>query len=106
MDPIQQVQERLLATMRVHRREEVDAAFDSDVSSQHLAREAIASVLPLLPSMIDARVGNAQARIYSRDDLRRMLAEFAAELLVAQMGMAMRWLRASVSASRRAKEGA
>lgn len=93
-DPIEAAQERLLATMRAHRSDEVLAAVDGDVRAHHLAREALASVMPQLPGMIDDRVGEANARIYSREDLRRMLADFAVELLIAQQGSVMRWMRA------------
>jgi len=100
MDALDKAAERLRAHLRAQQREEVHAAIDCEVTPHHLAREAVASVLPLLPGMIEARVGDADARIYSRNDLRRMLAEFAVDLLLAQTSTVMRWLRAKVREQR------
>lgn len=59
-----------------------------DVAS---AREAIAitAVVSSLPSLIDEALkksmGSADARIYSRAELRRFVSEFAIELILAQV---------------------
>jgi hypothetical protein len=83
--------ERLLEAMRASRRRTLAA---EPAPSLHQAREALASVWPLLPSMIDAVVGESDARIFSRDDLRKFLANFAVDMLIAQADAVERWIDA------------
>lgn len=84
-DPIELAAERL--------RERLSC--DGSLGAPHrLANAALASVLPLVPSMIDVRVGGADARIYSRAELRELLADFAAEILLEQAAAVPRYLRA------------
>jgi hypothetical protein len=45
------------------------------------ARAALATVWPDLPQKIDALVGKADARILSSDELRKLFAEFAIDVL-------------------------
>jgi hypothetical protein len=48
------------------------------------AQEAFAKVLPRLPALIDAQLGATHAQIYTREQLARMLAGFAADILALQ----------------------
>lgn len=59
---------------------------------------------PLLPSMIDASIGDVDARIFSREDLRTFLANFAVDILIAQSETVERWMDAQ--AAREREEGA
>jgi len=45
------------------------------------ASAALLEVFPELPATIDRLIGSADARIMSRADLRRLLAEFAVDVL-------------------------
>lgn len=94
-DPLQAAHDKFLAHTREFRREEAQADVpEYEARAHHLARESLASVFPHLPGMIDEFVGQADARIYSREDLRKMLSDFAVRVLLTQSGSVMRWFRA------------
>jgi len=100
MQHIEHAQKKLAAALRAHRAEEVLLALDTDARAHVLAREALVSALPALSGLIEKRVGEADARIYSRQELRAMLAEFAVDLMFAQMESVLHWLRAQAKEKR------
>jgi hypothetical protein len=67
------------------------------------AREAIVAVWPLLPSLIEEKLGAADARIFSREDLRALLAEFAVDVLLEQVQAIDRW--SGTKARKRRRKG-
>jgi hypothetical protein len=99
MRHIEHAQKKLAAALRAQRAEEALLSLDTDVRAHALAREALVSALPSLSGLIEKRVGDADARIYSRQELREVLAEFAVDLMFVQMESVLHWLRA------KAKEG-
>ena len=102
--PYDEAHEKLIAALRAINPSQ-DAMTDSP-QALHYAREAIVSVWPVLPTMIDSLLGKADARIFSREDLRKLLANFAVELLIQQSGAANRWINAKHRArAPRAKKG-
>lgn len=89
-----EAQRRLLETVTTFRRH----ALEDD------AREALVAVWPLLPSLIDEKVGGADARIFTREELRGLLAEFAVDVLLEQAQTIERWSGARLRARRRKKK--
>lgn len=68
-------------------------ALGSDApQTMHYAREALVSVWPVLPGMIDHAVGQADARIFSKEELRTFLAEFAVDVMLGQADAIDRWI--------------
>lgn len=78
---VDEAQQRLLERVTAFRR---NALADD-------AREAIVAVWPMLPSLIEERLGAADARIFTREDLRAFLAEFAVDVLFEQVQAIERW---------------
>ncbi len=70
---------------------------DNEHGVMHYALEALTSVVPQLPSMIDAAVqkamGTANARIFSRVQMRRFLVQILVDTLVQQTYAITRWMR-------------
>jgi hypothetical protein len=81
------IRQRIIAAMTSAVREQ---GFDEVVL---VAQEAFADVLPQLPGLIELRVPEVEARIYSAAELRQLFAEFAADLLSMQTDNLIRAVR-------------
>lgn len=78
----------------------IDAVGDAHALSEHdrearAALDATTTLIPQLPDMVesalDRAMGDADARIFSRSQLRRFLADYAIEMVLAQAGAIGRW---------------
>lgn len=82
--------ERLREEVKRARRRSLES---SPSSAQHLAREAVVSSWPKLPALIAARIGVEDARIFSAGELRKLLSEFAVDVLLAQQDIVEDWIK-------------
>lgn len=98
---LDEAQRRLIDEVRASRRRTLS---DEPSPSLHQAREALVAVWPLLPSMIDEKIGTADARIFSREDLRGLLADFAVDVLIEQARTIERWIDSKARQRRRRKK--
>lgn len=92
---------RLIEAIRASRRRSLA---DDPPRALHDAREALVSVWPLLPSLIDERLGDADARIFSREELRGLLADFAVDVLIEQSHAIERYTESKARQRRRRRK--
>lgn len=92
---IAKAQQRLIEAVREAR--DVVPATEAEDQTLTQALEAVTSVLPCMPdtlaSAVDRAMGDANARIFTRAQLREFLAQLLVDTLVQQTYAISRWMR-------------
>lgn len=80
LEYLDEARQRIIAAIAAARGGE-----DSEAAVQ-IVQAAFSQVLPRIPAMIGDRLGPVDARIYTRAQMERYLAEFAVDILTVQTG--------------------